>query len=152
MEPLRRTIDLDVTPYQPEDFYELDFSDLDAPIVAIGDKLGLEHSEIAYTARVAEGILFCAGVTELWPGVGQGWVLPSRLVKKYPKLFHHRLKRVLLPIFRSKGFHRVQTTCAVDATRIQWLERIGFEREGLMRGYGPGKEDMLMFAWLRKDK
>ena len=49
--------------------------------------------------------------------------------------------------FRELGMRRVQALVHPDnAASAAVLERLGFEREGLLRSYRPGGEDRVMFA------
>jgi RimJ/RimL family protein N-acetyltransferase len=53
--------------------------------------------------------------------------------------------------FRELGMRRVQALVHPDnAASAAVLERLGFEREGLLRSYRPGGEDRVMFAVLRE--
>ena len=107
----------------------------------------------AYTGRLADGrILGCAGLMVQAPWVADGWMLPTPLIGQYPIAFHKLVKDSFGILVKSLGLRRVQV--AVDASmprRCVWIERMGFQREGLMRRFGSLGEDMYLYALLIGD-
>lgn len=102
----------------------------------------------AYTGRLENGeVVVIAGVANYWPGVGTAWLFASDLLYKYPKGVSSSIKRLLTTIMIEEGYHRVQTPVKANneiANRfIKWL---GFNAEGLMKGYGVDKSDYILYG------
>lgn len=93
-------------------------------------------------------IIACAGIIELWPGVGEAWALVSALVEKYPLCFHRAIKHGLRNIQNAHHFHRIQLTVKVDSPTnyFNWVHILGFQWEGLQRMFGPDRNDHYRYA------
>lgn len=96
-------------------------------------------------------IVFCAGIHNLWPGVGEIWAVFSPLAKRYPDTWI--VARRLLDRYFSNGYVRLQAALdPVDCPEaIRFDERLGFKPEGLMKRYGPHGEDMIMYALVKDE-
>ena len=96
-----------------------------------------------------EQIIFCCGVRDMWPGVGEVWAVFSPLSEEYP-LIYFSFEELLEITF--KDYVRLQTTIdPVDCPKaILFDERLGFKPEGLMKRYGPHGEDRVMYALVRE--
>ena len=106
---------------------------------------------IAYTIEAPEGLVASGGVIPLWKGVGEAWVVTSELVETYPVLFAKTVWRKLLEIISANGIERIQTTIHKDHIVSQrWVERMGFENEGLMKKY-LGGEDYYRYALIKEN-
>jgi hypothetical protein len=94
-------------------------------------------------------IIGCGGILPLWKGVGEGWVITSDLVEKYPILFAKTVWRKMKELMVRMGLERVQTLVDAEHTVSQkWVERMGFENEGLMHKYLGGR-DFIRYAIVR---
>ena len=101
----------------------------------------------AYTMLSPEGIVCIEGVSPIWPGVAVAWSLTSDLIFKYPKSYYKATKQFMAAIIEDWKIHRLQaTTYADDQVACNWLKHLGFEREGVMRSYGPDRSDHIMYA------
>jgi len=96
--------------------------------------------------------VFCCGIHNMWPGVGEIWAVFSPLAKKYPDTWIIA-RQLLNQYFSQNGYVRLQA--ALDPEEcpesIRFDERLGFKPEGTLRNYGPHGEDRIMYA-LVKDK
>jgi len=92
------------------------------------------------------------GLLEMWPGSARVWALFSEaLIAQHPVLLGLHVKRDLERTWQD-GFHRIEATCDVDyEAGVRFLERLGFEREGLMRRYSPGGQDNYLYARVRDE-
>jgi hypothetical protein len=103
----------------------------------------------AYT--LTNGIpIACGGILPLWKGVGEGWVVTSSLVEKYPITFAKTIWRETIRLIKSMDLERIQTVVDAEHTVSQrWVERMGFESEGLMKKYLGGR-DFIRYALIRE--
>ncbi len=87
------------------------------------------------------------GLVEMWPGVARAWGLFSEeLLKDHPGALCMHIKRQMKQA-RWRTLNRIEATAGVDhATGIEFLEWLGFTREGLMRRYTPTGEDTYLYA------
>lgn len=92
-------------------------------------------------------VVACAGVIIPWEGVGQFWMIPGNLVPKYAKTVWKEAKLFIKDSTERFNLCRVQATARErDARAIRWIERLGFQREGLLRCYGQNRENHFMYA------
>lgn len=103
----------------------------------------------AYT--ITNGVpVACGGILPLWEGVGEGWIVTSPLVEKYPYTFAKTVWRETERLIRSLNLDRIQTVVDAEHTVSQiWVERMGFENEGLMKKYLGGR-DFFRYALIRE--
>ena len=88
-----------------------------------------------------------AGMACLWPGVGEFWMIPSVLVSRHKVSVVREAKRFLADCLERFNLHRAQATIREkDGIALGWIERLGFEREGLMRKFGSDGENYFMYA------
>ena len=93
-------------------------------------------------------VIACGGVAcAAWKGFGEFWLIPSIYVPQYPKTVFKAARTFIIDAIEKMDLHRVQATIrATDLTAIGWIEHLGFEREGLMRKFGPNQEDQYLYA------
>jgi hypothetical protein len=92
----------------------------------------------------------CGGILPLWAGVGEGWVVTSPLVEKYPVLFAKTVWRTTFELLKNSDLDRIQTVIDAQHTVSQkWAERMGFRNEGLMRKYLGGR-DFYRYALIKE--
>jgi len=106
-----------------------------------------ECSGSAYTAVLCGDPIGAAGIAVVRPGMGEAWSLFSPLIKRFPLALHKAASRLIPEVTKRHNLRRV---CAMvdegDAVAVRWIERLGFEREGLMRSYGDNGEDVFLYA------
>mgnify|MGYP003149623582 CR=1 FL=1 len=94
-------------------------------------------------------LIGAGGIYPVWDGLGEAWVLPSEQVARYKKSFVRLIREGIDRMTAEFEFRRVQATARADAQTAQrFLEFLGFEREGLLRAYGPDGADHVLFAKL----
>lgn len=132
---------------QPEQRKELVNTDL----VMTGEHLE-RTSEFAWTVFDPEPpvvILFCAGLIKLWPGTGELWLICDVQVKNYVQEMYGYCKHLLEHTMDLMYLVRAQTKVQADwQTAIKFAERMGFEREGLLKKFKDGA-DYFMYARVR---
>lgn len=101
----------------------------------------------AFTCFSEAGIIACAGIAQIWPGVGHAWVVMGKNYKKDRIWIHKQAISYMNKIIAGMDYHRVQANVVCDfIPGIQWMERMGFKLEGKMHQYGPDGEDHYLYA------
>lgn len=104
-----------------------------------------EQNKNAGTIIYDGRILAVMGYIELWPGVCEVYVLPSKYLKEYPAAFARCIKRTLESGIFNK-FHRVQIQAQDDKLHNRWIKFLGFEYEGTFKKYDSLGNDFKMWA------
>ena len=143
---LRKYVPEDFMIIKRRDFDELTFNSFPNP-KAISLRL---TKGPAYTIVANSDLVACAGVLPLWKGVGEGWAVTSNLVEKYPVFFAKTVWAKITEIIEVMQLIRLQTLVDCDHVVSQnWLDRMGFTNEGIMRKYLGGR-DFFRYAWIRE--
>jgi hypothetical protein len=101
----------------------------------------------SYTAFVRGKPASCFGVHEIWPGVGEGWLITDEIVAKFSVTLTRSTMRYFNLIAIEKKLHRIQLTVNTkDLLAVRWAHALKFEQEGVMRKYGPDQTDYLMMS------
>jgi len=143
-----------VSPFRAADIQEIALSETAkrhfssiAPMSVIAQEYELRGP--AWTLRVDGNIVGCGGVMLLWSGVGEAWVMPNALAAEYPLACFRTICQGLQHAITAHNLRRVQSVVHESVPAEQrWVVRLGFEFEGVMRGYGPGGETYLRYALL----
>lgn len=91
------------------------------------------------------------GLIPTWPGRVQIWMAAAAGVR--PRHYYQTMgaARFLVDLAHSRGNARVEAYVRDDmAVAHNWIERMGFEFEGLMRSFGQAGEDFRMYAHIEK--
>jgi len=142
-----------IVPFMAKDALDIDLRTLDAHDLKDTDMEALGRlmasSPIAYSLVREDGeIAGCAGVL-FHPGgkVGDVYVLTSPLIEEYKLSFVKGVLWGLNRAFDEFGAVRLQTLVLTEhELSINWLEWMGFEREGLCRKCGPNSLDRYLYA------
>lgn len=104
-----------------------------------------------YTMMTEKGILCCVGIIPLWPGIAEIWSTDGELINTFPVAFHKAAKHVIDSFWNHYELKRLQATCHVSNEQSwNWLKRLGFDTEGIMRNYGPDCVDYYIMAKVTK--
>jgi hypothetical protein len=145
--------ELKVRDYKPEDYMVIHRRRFDEmTFLNFPDPEAIAKSLLrgpAYT--ITNGVpIACGGVLPLWKDVGEGWVVTSPLVEKYPVTFAKTVWRATKKLIESMDLYRIQTVVDAEHEVSQiWVERMGFENEGLMKKYLGGR-DFYRYALIRE--
>lgn len=97
----------------------------------------------ALSAAVDGQIIACSGIAFQGFGMGVLWAFVSQSAGKHLV----RLDRITRRILTLADLRRIEATTEASFPQgCRWLELLGFEREGLMRAYGPDGADHYRFA------
>jgi len=89
----------------------------------------------------------CAGISILWPGVGEAWAVITPNIYKHPLFFHKSIVQGLNTIIEKHNLYRVQATVLSGFEKgDEWIKRLGFEPEGIMRKYDAEGLDHTRYA------
>ncbi len=90
----------------------------------------------AFTGWNNGEVIAIAGVTIMWPGTGEAWVLFSEDYRKHTMFIHRESLRHLGWIAEKFKLKRIQA-CALKESESanRWLEHLGFNAEGDMPNY-----------------
>lgn len=107
----------------------------------------VEMSKWSHSAVVLGDIVCSFGIIEMWPGLGEAWMLTSDKVKRYPISLTRGAARYFDAAARDLQLRRLQITVNVnDELAVRWANRLNFTQEGLLRRYGPDGSDHLMYG------
>jgi len=142
---------LRIEKYNPNDYLDID--------VHGGEVEAREDQPVQYFARyhniggpamtvkdALNTVVACGGVTLLWPGTGEAWLVVCRQVKQYIGLL--RVCRIGLEIVK-KNHNLKRIQAVIDPRReeaVRFVTHLGFEFEALMKQYGPKGVDKCMYA------
>ena len=105
---------------------------------------------MAYSMIDDGHLVAAAGLYKVWEGVGEAWLLPSSRLLAKPRKAVKAVRSFLDEISEREGFRRVQATTHADFIRgRRFLEWLGFENEGVLRGYGPDGSDHIIYSRIR---
>lgn len=138
----------DIRAFAPDDFGKIER----LPEATIKDWEAAGRQAVAHwvagpavTAELDGEIMFCVGIDERWPGVGEVWFVMSPEAAKHPGVFW--ALRTLIDQAHEKGYHRLQAAVSVPWQQAaRFAEWLGFEAEGYMEKFGQDGQDYLLYA------
>ena len=123
--------------------------DIDASFTE--NRIDFAMAGLAFTLLDNNVPICSGGIIPTWMGNAQGWVLSSK------RIFRNKIKSARLIKERTdllcanNKIWRLQTAVKADfKIGIRFAEFLGFNKEGLMIGYGPDKTDYYLMARIYK--
>ena len=115
------------------------------------NRIDFAMAGLAFTL-LDDNVPICSGgIIPTWLGNAQGWVISSK------RIFRNKIKAARLIKERTdllcanNKIWRLQTAVKADfKIGIRFAEFLGFNKEGLMVGYGPDKTDYYLMARIYK--
>jgi len=102
---------------------------------------------LSFSLFANNDIVLSGGITPMWDGVAEGWVIASK------RIFDHKIKSILSIKKRldllcaNNNIWRLQTSVKEEfKTGIRFAEFLGLKKEGLMQMYGPDKTNYYRMA------
>ena len=146
---------LTVRPYEPEDFLNIELMEYERKCregqpVELWAQIKKTAGPAVTVVDPAGEIVFCCGIHNMWPGVGEIWAVFSPLAKKYAHTWI--IAKDLIDIaFNGQGYVRLQAPLDPEECpeSIRFDERLGFKPEGTLKHYGPHGEDRIMYALVK---
>lgn len=103
----------------------------------------------AYTGIHDGKMVYAFGPVELHPGVAELWMLSTYHIERIPISVTRASIRYCNHIAIEMKLHRLQLTVEADNSFAnRWAFALQFQREGLMKQYGPDKNDFYLYARL----
>lgn len=110
----------------------------------------LKPSPPCKTGLVDGRIVGLGGITILWDGVGEGWLILTKDVLTRKVESYRCIYRLMLKLIEENKLRRIQAHVRTDFRQaIKMIEALGFEREGLLREFCPDKCDVYMYARIK---
>ncbi len=143
--------EVQIVPFDPHhcqvmDIRDIEFADtfkLDDVYSRLqGVKESIDRGEGEAGTFIYEGrILCCAGFRRMWPGLIEGWIIPSVWIKTAPVSFAKYMRRYVESVAKTFKCHRFQTLSPDDEFHDRWMKWMKFEKEGVMKKYTHTKRD-----------
>lgn len=96
---------------------------------------------------IDQKVLCCTTLIKMRKHTAALNMIIDNAIDKYKKEFIYVLREALVYYMKELGLTRVQATIRADfPTAEKWIKICGFEKEGVMRGWGPDGEDHILFA------
>ena len=140
-----------IMPFMKEHAYEILSRNLEEEDITVGEfeeyVKTWHDGGPAYTIFFDGKPAFCTGVVLLDWNRGEVWLLTSSVFYSHIKSSFKIMKKLLTDTIKERGLKRVQAL--VDPKTkggVSLVEHLGFQREGILRAYGPRSEDLIMFG------
>ena len=101
----------------------------------------------AITALWRGRIVACLGCNVMWPGVAEAWMITSIEFPNISTTATRAAIRYFDKVAIKYQLKRLQITVDTEnELAVRWAKVLKFTPEGLLRKYGPGNSDHMMFA------
>jgi hypothetical protein len=91
-------------------------------------------------------ILGVLGYFENWPGNYEVWVIPSKYIPQYARVFLRTVRSYLDRLTETHPVHRFQSPAIADEMHDHWMRHLGFVKEGHMPKYSANKQDFNLWG------
>ena len=115
------------------------------------NRIDFAMAGLAFTL-LDDNVPICSGgVVPTWLGNAQGWVISSKRIFRNKVKASRLIKERTDLLCANNKIWRLQTAVKADfKIGIRFAEFLGFNKEGLMVGYGPDKTDYYLMARIYK--
>lgn len=101
----------------------------------------------AFTVMDRGKLLLSFGIYPLWPGVAEGWMIPSNLISSKAIALVRGAKSVFNNISTMMQLHRIQFMISSSHVQaIRFAEVLQFKREAVLSRYGPSGDDYYIYT------
>jgi hypothetical protein len=141
-----------IVPYTPEHAEEILAGRLNdgTPSITYSFADYVERYDVpsmSFTSIKNGHVVACGGVTPMWEGVGEVWLLGSDKVSENKASLARAVYDTLSSLAEHNGYWRLQGTVLANWKQgLRFARFLGFEEEGLMKKYGPDKQDYIRVA------
>ena len=102
---------------------------------------------LSFTLWADNNIVLCGGITPMWDGVAEGWVIASKRIYDHKIKSVSAIKKRLDLLCTNNKIWRWQTSVKENfKVGIRFAEWLGLKKEGLMLKYGPDKTNYYRMA------
>ena len=115
------------------------------------NRIDFAMAGLAFTL-LDDNVPICSGgIIPTWLGSAQGWVISSKRIFRNKIKASRLIKERTDLLCANNKIWRLQTAVKANFnTGIRFAEFLGFNKEGLMVGYGPDKTDYYLMARIYK--
>ena len=97
---------------------------------------------LSFTLLADDSIVLCGGITPLWDGVAEGWVMASQNIFEMRFLAAKTMKQLTDDMCKKNKIKRLQTSVKADfKLGVRFATWLGLEIEGTKKCYGPDGSD-----------
>ena len=115
------------------------------------NRIDFAMAGLAFTLLDNNVPICSGGIIPTWLGNAQGWVISSKRIFRNKVKASRLIKERTDLLFANNKIWRLQTAVKADfKIGIRFAEFLGFNKEGLMVGYGPDKTDYYLMARIYK--
>ena len=115
------------------------------------NRIDFAMAGLAFTLLDNNVPICSGGVIPTWLGNAQGWVISSKRIFRNKIKASRLIKERTDLLCANNKIWRLQTAVKADfKIGIRFAEFLGFNKEGLMVGYGPDKTDYYLMARIYK--
>lgn len=135
-----------VQPFRPEHYVAATAGHYPWDDVAAAAQLRVDRGP-AWTGFVDGQIAAVGGMTILWPGLGEAWLVMTPVGMTHPTFVTRRLAKHLWAVIREHALRRVQVDVVADhLAGLDLVRALGFRDEHRMEHYGPSGEAFIRLA------
>ena len=111
------------------------------------NRIDFAMAGLAFTLLDNNVPICSGGIVPTWLGNAQGWVISSKRIFRNKVKASRLIKQRTDLLCANNKIWRLQTAVKADfKIGIRFAEFLGFNKEGLMVGYGPDKTDYYLMA------
>ena len=115
------------------------------------NRIDFAMAGLAFTLLDNNVPICSGGIIPTWLGNAQGWVISSKRIFRNKIKASRLIKQRTDLLCANNKIWRLQTAVKADfKIGIRFAEFLGFNKEGLMVGYGPDKTDYYLMARIYK--
>ena len=115
------------------------------------NRIDFAMAGLAFTLLDNNVPICSGGIIPTWLGNAQGWVISSKRIFRNKVKASRLIKERTDLLCANNKIWRLQTAVKADfKIGIRFAEFLGFNKEGLMVGYGPDKTDYYLMARIYK--
>jgi hypothetical protein len=110
----------------------------------------MRHKVFAFCAYSYEtGPIAVWGMLSRRSGVGAGFAFGTEHWGMVLLPMLRQIRQFVLPFLESSGYHRVEAAALARRRDVaRFMSLIGAEPEGMLHGYGSGRESFISYRWL----
>ena len=145
-----------VVPYETrhgDEMIEFGLNDklMDSDATFKENRIDFAMAGLAFTLLDNNVPICSGGIVPTWLGNAQGWVISSKRIFRNKVKASRLIKERTDLLCANNKIWRLQTAVKADfKIGIRFAEFLGFNKEGLMVGYGPDKTDYYLMARIYK--
>ena len=140
-----------IEPLRPEHREIINPSGFDAEVLTTLRAWPLSDNDPGFACLIDGQVVVMAGITVLWPGVAQGYMVISPLID--PHTYHQAIRQGIEAVRVQQGLWRFQVDINIgDPVEREWACLLGFHAEGVMEKYDPDGSDCIRYARVWREK